>query len=87
MPPEELSCREFADFLSDYVEEELERGVRERFEAHLEDCPDCVAYLESFRVTLRLGRECASADDAAPPAAPPELVSAILAALGTTRRS
>ena len=80
MPSDGLTCHEFADFLSDYVEDELEHRVRERFESHLEECPDCVAYLETFRETLRLGRESFAGQEAPPADVPPRLVTAILAA-------
>jgi anti-sigma factor RsiW len=86
MPPEGLSCREFADFLSQYVEGELERGVRGRFEGHLEECPDCVAYLANFRETVRLGRASFAPDAALLEDAPPKLVTAILEARRVVRK-
>ena len=80
MPPDGITCREFVDFLGDYLEGELGGEVRERFEAHVALCPDCVAYLASFRETVRLGRECYGPDDEPPEDAPPELVAAVLEA-------
>lgn len=85
MPPEGLSCQEFADFLSEYVEGEIERGVRGRFESHLEECPDCVAYLANFRETVRLGRASVAPDDALLEDVPPKLVAAILDARRASR--
>ena len=84
MPSAGLSCRDFVDFIADYLEDALERGVRGRFESHLEACPDCVAYLASFRETVRLGRESFGCGDEPPEDAPPELVAAVLEALRRT---
>jgi anti-sigma factor RsiW len=80
MAPVELTCRDFVDFLSDYLDGELAGEIREGFEAHLALCPDCVAYLATFRESVRLGRECASDEDRPPADAPLELVAAVLAA-------
>ena len=85
MPPNRLTCRELADFLSVYLEGALERGIRERFEAHLAKCPDCVAYLTSYRETVHLARACLFPSEPPPEDAPPELVAAILAACGRAR--
>ncbi len=80
MPPDGITCREFVAFLGDYLEGELGDEVRQRFEAHLALCPDCVAYLASFRESVRLVRECCGPDDEPPEGAPPELVAAVLEA-------
>ena len=48
------------------------------FEDHLAVCPDCVAYLKSYRATLRMAREANQDDDAELPEAPDALVNAIL---------
>jgi anti-sigma factor RsiW len=56
-PPNEMSCRELLEVITDYLEEKMGRGDRLRFEAHLEECPDCVIYLEQMRETIdALGR-------------------------------
>jgi anti-sigma factor RsiW len=83
MPAVELTCREFVAFLSEYVEGGLDPDEAARFEAHLAECPDCVAYLESFRETIHLGRECFAEGAEPPEGAPEELVAAILAARGS----
>jgi anti-sigma factor RsiW len=82
----ELTCREFADFLMAYEDGELSAAERARFEAHLEDCPDCVAYLASYRATVALGRKAFEDDDAAVGTHVPEdLVRAVLAARPRSR--
>lgn len=77
-----LTCRELADFLLQYLEGELPAEQRAEFEEHLEDCPPCVHYLESYETTVQLEKEAArEPEDALPPEEAPEaLVRAILAA-------
>ena len=75
-----MTCREFADFLADYLSGELSPGTRAQFERHLEVCPNCVAYLSNYRDTIALGRTVMAENDASVPADVPEdLVKAILA--------
>ena len=76
-----MTCRELADFLMDYVNEELPSDVRRDFDRHLGLCPNCVAYVRTYRTTIELGRRAfADADAEAGAEVPPELVRAILAA-------
>jgi anti-sigma factor RsiW len=82
-----MTCRDFVALLMRYLSAELSPAQWARFEEHLAECPDCVAYLDSYQQTIRLGREAYAdpqgdgADDI-----PEELVRAILAALQETRR-
>ena len=71
-----MSCRDFADFLADYIDDALPAAVRRQFEAHLAECPDCVAYLQQYRDTIRLAAH--AGDDLLP--VPEELVRAIVLA-------
>ncbi len=75
-----MTCRDVADFLADYLSGALPVSRARTFEAHLAECPDCVAYMESYRATLVLGRR-AYTDAASDPDVPAELIDAILAAL------
>ncbi len=50
----DLTCRELIDFLDDFVENELPADRRAVFEAHLAICPDCRAYLDSYRASIGL---------------------------------
>lgn len=75
-----LSCREFADFLADYYEGELPLPRRLVFDEHLRRCAACVAYLTSYRTTLRLVDICAERS-LPPPDVPESLVQAVLAGL------
>jgi anti-sigma factor RsiW len=76
-----MTCREMADFLMDYLNEDLPDDVRAAFDRHLALCPNCVAYVETYRTTIELGRRAFADDEAdAGTEVPDELVRAILAA-------
>ena len=51
-PPEEMSCRELVEVITDYLEGAMAAEDRVRFEAHLAECPYCVDYLEQMRETI-----------------------------------
>lgn len=48
----DLSCAHLVELVTDYLEGALSSPDRLRFEAHLEECPHCVAYLEQVRTTI-----------------------------------
>ncbi len=76
-----MNCREFVDFLMDYLEEQLPDRQRRVFETHMDDCPTCVTYLDTYRETARVGRElCSDPDGPVPEEVPEGLVRAVLAA-------
>ncbi|MEN8184725.1 MAG: zf-HC2 domain-containing protein [Myxococcota bacterium] len=76
-----MTCQEFVDFLMAYLDQELEPEVGRVFEEHIGECPPCLAYLESYRETVRLGqRLCEDPEAGVPEAVPEELVHAILRA-------
>lgn len=74
-----MNCRECYDFLMDYLDGQLPADERAAFEAHLARCPPCVAYLDTYRATIELGK---SALRGEPCQLPEELVQAILKARG-----
>ena len=43
-----MNCREFTEFLHEYLFGELPPGERAEFEKHLAECPWGVAYLDSY---------------------------------------
>jgi anti-sigma factor RsiW len=71
-----VTCREFADFVMDYFDGQLDTDARARFDRHLARCPDCVSYLQQYRDTVQAGQ--AAYDDELPAAVPDDLVQAIL---------
>jgi len=50
----DLVCQEAIELLTEYLEGALSRRQRRRLRTHLEACPNCSAYLEQIRVTIRL---------------------------------
>jgi anti-sigma factor RsiW len=78
-PP--LSCREFVEYLYDYLLGTLPPECTARFNEHLAACPSCVAYMKTYEASIRMGRSALSpSDDRVPADVPEELIQAILAA-------
>jgi anti-sigma factor RsiW len=76
-----MTCREFNEFVTDYVSSELSEEVRVEFELHLTACPNCVRYIETYKTTVTLGRLAFdSLEHESPAEVPEELIQAILAA-------
>jgi len=50
--PRKLTCPEVVERVTDYLEGALTPAMRRRFEAHLEGCPDCMAYVVGFTQTV-----------------------------------
>jgi len=75
-----ITCRELYDFILDYLGGDLAPPEKAKFEEHLAICPSCVAYLESYKKTVALGKAAyARNGEPTPPEVPEELVRAILA--------
>lgn len=76
-----LTCREFVDFLADYLEGRLPEDQLARFNDHLARCPSCVNYTRSYQDTVRLGKSVLPRrEEPVPGDVPEDLVQAILAA-------
>ncbi len=52
-----LDCQQTVDLLGDYIEGELEEQKAQRLEHHLDACPSCVEFVESYRETGVLCRK------------------------------
>ncbi len=50
----DLVCKQAVELVTLYLEGALTRRQRRRFEAHLRNCPNCSAYLEQIRATIKL---------------------------------
>jgi anti-sigma factor RsiW len=78
-----MMCREVIAFLADFLAGELPVDERAEFEAHLAECPWCVAYIQTYQEAVRMGKAVLGApDEPAAGRAPEELIRAILAARG-----
>ena len=64
---DEFDCPDVRANCSDYVDEELSERDAQKFDAHLEECPDCPKYVATFKATVMTVR------DLEPKAPPPEL--------------
>jgi anti-sigma factor RsiW len=49
---DDMQCREVVEVVTGYLEGTMPVHDRERFEAHLQDCPYCVEYVEQMRTTI-----------------------------------
>jgi anti-sigma factor RsiW len=64
---EQLSCQEFVELVTNYLEGALPEDERLRFEDHISRCDGCNVYLEQIRETAAvLGR--LTEDDVSPEA-------------------
>jgi anti-sigma factor RsiW len=70
-----ITCRELVELLIDYVSGELPPEKYAHLEQHLNRCPPCVTYIETYKLTIRLSRKL----PCKPP--PPELMQRLRAAL------
>ena len=76
-----MTCREFADFMNDYLSGELAPESRTRFDDHLARCPNCEKYLRGYEETVRLGKRAFEDEQATLPGdVPQQLIDGILAA-------
>jgi hypothetical protein len=50
--PTDLECRQIADLLGDYFDGSLPRETRELIDFHIDGCPPCVAFLNTYKGTM-----------------------------------
>ena len=75
-----ITCRVLTELLIDFVSNELPPEHRAHVEQHLSRCPPCVAYLESYQLTIKMTRQLPAAP------LPEELAKRLRAALEEIRR-
>jgi anti-sigma factor RsiW len=74
-----VTCREFTDFIAEFLDGGLPGPQRLEFQRHLCRCANCMRYLDSYRTSVTLARRAFADGDAAVPSdVPQELVDAIL---------
>ncbi|MCI0409901.1 MAG: zf-HC2 domain-containing protein [Acidobacteria bacterium] len=71
-----MTCREFIEFLMQYLLGEVDR---EKFDAHLAVCSSCVNYLKTYQQTVKVSKAALADLDESLPKPPEELIRAILA--------
>ena len=52
-PLSRLTCERVTAMIIDYVSDDMDATTTANFEAHLGNCPDCVAFLKTYRETIR----------------------------------
>jgi len=56
-PPRDIGCAECIDLLSDYVDGILPEKQAKALEWHIESCPPCVAFVNTYRGTIDAARK------------------------------
>jgi len=51
-----MNCDDCIEFLMHYLDGELAPEQRQTFVEHLRACPECVVYLETYRLTISVSR-------------------------------
>jgi len=72
-----INCQECLDFIADYLEGEVAADAAAQFEKHLDACPPCRDYIESYKKTIQLERASLAVRDEECQAMPESLVQAI----------
>lgn len=49
-----LTCAEFVELVTDYLEDSLAPETKDRFQRHVLECDGCDAYLDQIRETIRV---------------------------------
>jgi anti-sigma factor RsiW len=52
-----MTCRQLVELLIDFVSGELPEADRALVKKHLDDCPPCLVYLETYQLTIRVSRQ------------------------------
>ena len=52
-----ICCKECIVLLLDYFEGSLERETKNSLEEHFQDCPPCIAFLNTYKSTTLLCRD------------------------------
>ena len=47
------TCKQITDLLLDYLTDKLSPKLRQDFHKHLEICPDCVSFVNTYKKTVK----------------------------------
>ncbi|HEX6392713.1 MAG TPA: anti-sigma factor [Acidimicrobiales bacterium] len=48
-----MTCEQFVELVTEYLEDAMDADTRQRFEEHLALCPGCVIYVDQIREIVR----------------------------------
>lgn len=71
----QTECQTIFAMLSEYLDGQLPPATCEELETHIRDCPPCVAFVDSLKKTVRLGKQYSPPAEAPPIS--PEVRSAL----------
>jgi anti-sigma factor RsiW len=75
--PTHIECRQIAEMLADYLDGTLDERLRSLVDWHIESCSPCVAFVNTYRGTIKATRQIADVP------IPPELKQRLLKVLRT----
>jgi anti-sigma factor RsiW len=52
-----MTCRQCVELLMEYLSGELDEESRAHLREHLQDCPPCIAYVETYQITVQWTRQ------------------------------
>jgi predicted anti-sigma-YlaC factor YlaD len=52
-----ICCKECLDLLADYLDGELDSNTAQSLEEHFQDCPPCIAFLNTYKSTTKICRD------------------------------
>jgi anti-sigma factor RsiW len=55
----EIECRQIAELLGDYLDGSLPSHTRQLIDFHIDGCPPCVAFVNTYRGTIDAARKLA----------------------------
>lgn len=68
-------CQDIVGLLADYLDDSLDSAIARRLQAHLEGCAPCIAFVNTYKGTVKAARQLKEAD------IPPELKDRLLSFL------
>ena len=49
-----LTCKQFLEELSDYLDEKTDPELRHKLEQHISDCPNCLVICDTTKKTIQI---------------------------------
>jgi len=75
-----LTCKEFDDFMVDYLDGDLTAWQKFMCWLHVKMCRECAHFIQQYQKVIKLGRSAFDTpDDPVPDSVPEELIGAALA--------